>query len=73
MLELMRYGGCVDSKTVRNILKEVFPELASSCASLIANVQGRENKMMVAMERDKYGNLNNNPIFSAEDADTLMQ
>ena len=51
----------------------MFPELAPLCASLIANVQGRENKMMVAMERDKYGNLNNNPIFSAEDADTLMQ
>ena len=28
---------------------------------------------MVAMERDKYGNLKNTPIFSGEDANTLIQ
>ena len=63
----------VDTKPVKNIIKEVFPELAPLCASLIANIQGRENKMMITMERDRYGNLNNTPIFSVEDVAALMQ
>ena len=56
---MMRNEYHVDSKTVRNILKEVFPEVAPLDAQLIANNRERAKKSMSYMETDKYGKLKN--------------
>ena len=73
LLDMMRYEDHVESKTVRNILKEVLPEAAPVNAALIANVRTRAKKMLNAMERDKLGKLKNAPTISVEDADDLIQ
>ena len=59
---MMRYEDYVDSKTIRNILKEVFPEVAPSNAMLIANSRARVKKMLISMEIYKHIKLNNEPI-----------
>ena len=73
LLDMMRYEDHVESKTVRNILKEVLPEAAPVDAALIANVRTRAKKMLDAMEKDKHGKLKNAPMISVEDADNLIQ
>ena len=73
LLEIMRYEDHVDSKKVRNILKEVFPEVVPLDLALIENSRARSKKMMVVMERDKHGKLNNFLIVSVEESATLMK
>ena len=48
----MYYEDHVDAKTFRKILKEVFPEVALADAVSIANARLRENKILIAMERE---------------------
>ena len=53
----MHYEDHVDSKTVRNIIKEVFPDAALADAVSIANTQERAKKMLISTEREKHGKL----------------
>ena len=52
LLKTMHYEDHVDSKTVRNILKEVFPEAVLADAVLIANARPRAKKILIGMERE---------------------
>ena len=56
---MMRYKDHVYSKTVRHILKEVFPKAEPLGAALISNTRESSNKIMVVMERENHEKLKN--------------
>ena len=70
---MMLYDDNFDSKKIRNIIKEARLESNPLDAVLIANAREISKKMMVSMERDKYGKLKNAPISSVEEDDNVMQ
>ena len=68
---MVLYEDYVDSKTVRNTLKEEFPKAAD--AALTSNSWERAKKMLSDMERDKHEKLKNYPVASIKEADNLIQ
>lgn len=74
LLNMMRYQDHVDSKTIRNILKEILPEEQKVDAALIANVRSRAKIIVNDIKKEEYGKMKNiTPTITTDDADKLIE